>query len=124
MVFSCGLGIGLFYWGVSEPIYYYRGYSDMQKITHVNDDGRAQQAIFITLFHWGLHGWVPYIVMAINLGVVCYRQGYPISPRYCFLPLLGEKVTNSLLGDLIDSVSIVTTTCAAPRSRPCGSRST
>ena len=110
MVFSCGLGIGLFYWGVSEPIYYYRGYSDMQKVPWSNDDGRAQQAIFITLFHWGLHGWVPYVLFAVNIGVVCHRNGYPIAPRYTLLPLLGEKVTAGFLGDLIDAVSIATTT--------------
>ena len=53
LLFTCGLGIGLFYWGVSEPIYYYRGYAAMQKPGYVNEDQRAQQAIFITLFHWG-----------------------------------------------------------------------
>ena len=110
LVFTCGLGIGLFYYGVSEPIYYYRGYNKMQKVPWSNDDGRAQQAIFITLFHWGLHGWVPYVLFAINIGVVCHRGGYPIAPRYTLLPLLGEKVTNGFLGDLVDAVSIATTT--------------
>jgi len=56
---QCGIGVGIYYWGVSEPMYYYRAsYSNaMWKIPMNNDDDRAQQAIFTVLFHYGLHAW-------------------------------------------------------------------
>jgi len=82
MLFSCGIGVGIYFFGVSEPTAYYRGdissgggYTGYKlwKIPMNNDDDRAQQAILITLFHWGLHGWVVYIVVAVALSVVCYR---------------------------------------------------
>jgi len=72
MLFSCGIGVGIYFFGVSEPMSYYRG-GTLWKIPMNNDDDRAQQAILITLFHWGLHGWVVYIVVAVALSVVCYR---------------------------------------------------
>jgi len=110
MLFACGIGIGLYYYGVSEPMYYYRGYPNMQKPFNMNDDQRAQQALFMTYFHWGLHGWCPYIVVAISLGLVCFRQGRPLSMRFCFLPLIGEKAVLGIVGDLIDALSICCTT--------------
>ena len=72
MLFACGMGVGIYYWGVSEPMNYYRaGYQNrLFKLAFDNDDQRAQQAMFITLFHWGIHAWVVYIIMAILLGFV------------------------------------------------------
>ena len=110
MLFACGIGVGLYTYGVAEPMWYYRmNYYNPQKIPITNDDQRAQQAIFITLFHWGIHGWIPYVLVAITLGVVCYRHGRPMTIRAAFFPLLGENV-NGLIGDLIDALSISCTT--------------
>ena len=110
MLFACGIGVGLYTYGVAEPMWYYRmNYYNPQKIPITNDDQRAQQAIFITLFHWGIHGWIPYVLVAITLGVVCYRHGRPMTIRAGFYPLLGENV-NGLIGDLIDALSISCTT--------------
>mmetsp|Transcript_5261 Transcript_5261/g.13385 ORF Transcript_5261/g.13385 Transcript_5261/m.13385 type:complete len:807 (+) Transcript_5261:137-2557(+) len=111
MLFSCGIGVGIYFWGVSEPMYYYRaGYSNaLWKIPMNNDDDRAQQAIFTTLFHWGLHGWVVYIVVAVALSVVCYRWNMPLTMRSAFYPLLGNLIY-SPLGDFIDALSIACTT--------------
>jgi len=89
MLFASGIGIGLFYYGVTEPIYYYTRYPNMQKPGWTNDDQRAQQALFITMFHWALHAWAPYITVALSLGLVCFRQDKPLTIRFCFLPLLG-----------------------------------
>tara|TARA_B110000093_G_scaffold175592_1_gene210098 strand:- start:2176 stop:2574 length:399 start_codon:yes stop_codon:yes gene_type:complete len=106
MLFSCGIGVGIYYWGVSEPVYHYRG-GAVYKIPVQNDDDRAQVALFITLFHWGLHGWCPYILVAVALGLVCYRWNMPLTMRSAFYPLLGHLVY-SPLGDLIDALSIGT----------------
>ena len=108
MLFSCGIGVGVYYWGVSEPMYYYRG-GALNKIPVLNDDDRAQMAIFTTLFHWGLHGWCPYIIVAVALGLVCYRWNMPLTVRSAFYPLLGHLVY-SPLGDFIDALSIACTT--------------
>ena len=108
MLFACGIGVGLYTFGVQEPMAYYRG-GALNKIPFDNDDQRAQQAIFITLFHWGLHAWIPYVTVALTLGVVCYRQGRPMTIRSAFYPVLGENI-NGLVGDLIDSLSIACTT--------------
>ncbi len=107
MMFACGIGVGLYTYGVSEPISYYRGV--VTKLPMSNDDQRAQQAITLTLFHWGLHGWIPYVLVAMTLGVVCYRHGRPMTIRAAFYPLFGENI-NGLFGDAIDALSIATTT--------------
>jgi len=110
-LFACGIGVGIYYYGVSEPMYYYRaGYSNaLWRIPIQTDDDRAQMAIFMTLFHWGLHGWVVYIIVALALGVVCYRWNLPMTMRWAFYPILGDLV-NSILGDFIDALSIACTT--------------
>lgn len=110
MLFSCGIGVGIYYWGVSEPLYYYRDlYSNVYKLPVDNDDDKAQEAIFVTLFHWGLHGWCVYIVVALALAVVCYRWNMPLTMRSAFYPLLGDAIY-STLGDVIDALSIACTT--------------
>jgi len=111
MLFCCGIGVGIYYWGVSEPMYYYRaGYSNALWRTPINnDDDRAQQAIFMTLFHWGLHGFVVYVVVALALGVVAYRWDMPLTMRSAFYPLLGDLIY-STIGDIIDALSISCTT--------------
>ena len=109
MLFSCGIGVGLYYYGVSEPIYYYRSTGNLQKLVVTNDDQKAQQAIFQTFFHWGLHGWIPYIIVALTLGMTCHRQGLPMTMRNAFHPLIGDH-TKGMAGDLIDALSISCTT--------------
>mgnify|MGYP006120658223 CR=1 FL=1 len=59
--------------------------------------------------HWGIHGWVPYILLALTLGVVSFRWGLPPTIRSCFYPLLGDHALGPL-GDIIDSLSVATTT--------------
>ena len=81
----------------------------MRKTPINDDDQRANSAIFICFFHWGVHGWIPYILLAINASIVSHRWGLPMTIRSCFYPLIGEHIY-SFLGDLIDSVSMACTT--------------
>ena len=94
MLFACGIGVGVYYFGVSEPMYYYRAGSENRlfKLPFDNDDQRAQQAIFITLFHWGIHGWVVYIINAVLLGIVGYRWNMPMTVSSVFFPLIGNTI--------------------------------
>ena len=118
MLFTCGVAVGLYVFGVSEPLYFYRqptlwhswAYDyTITKTTIGNDAQRAQQAIFQTVYHWGIHGWVPYILLAINIGIVCYRYNMPMTIRSCFVPLIGDNALG-VIGDMIDALSIATTT--------------
>ena len=69
---------------------------------------RAQNAINITLFHWGVHGYAIYTLPAIALSFLAYRKGLPVTMRTCLYPLIGHKIYVRV-GDLID---IVVATCS------------
>jgi len=120
LLFTCGVAVGLYYFGVAEPLYFYRqpqswkGYLgaydyDVKKVSVDNDAMRAQQAVFMAVYHWGVHGWVPYILTALVCGVVSFRWGMPMTIRSCFFPLIGNHAYG-FIGDLIDALSIATTT--------------
>ena len=109
MLFSCGTGVSMFTYGVAEPIWFYRYNAHASKIPFVNDDQRAQMAMMMSNYQTGLHGWVPYVIVGLLLGITTYRQGRPMSMRYAFQPILGKSV-NGLVGDIIDSVTIACTT--------------
>ena len=106
MMFAC-IGVGLYTYGVSEPISYYRGV--VTKLPMSNDDQRAQQAITLTLFHWGLHGWIPSSSSLWLWASVCYRTWAPDDYSRCVLPALWREYQRSF-GDAIDALSIATTT--------------
>ena len=130
LMFTTSLGTGVFFFGVSEPMYYYRGDSGLlgagtnflAKMPFMNDDQRASMALFVTFFHWGIHGWAPYTLVALTLGVVCYRLGRPMTLRSAFYPVIGDYV-NGLAGDLIDALSIATTTFGLCTSLGLGAKS-
>jgi choline-glycine betaine transporter len=68
----------------------------------------AQDAMNLTFYHWGLHGFVVYTQVGLMLGIVSHRWGMPMTMKTCFYPLLGDKVFG-IIGDLIDTLSVVTT---------------
>lgn len=59
----------------------------------------------LTFFHWGIHGWIVYVVVGLLMAFVCYRQGLPMTIRSCFHPLIGDKIYG-WMGDVIDVLSI------------------
>jgi choline-glycine betaine transporter len=84
MMFSAGLGVGLFFYGVAEPILHYEpcggnpgaGRDSLchgNRFAHMEDDERAQWAVVMAYFHWGFHGWAVYVVVALSLATVVYR---------------------------------------------------
>ena len=72
------------------------------------DNQRAQDAINVTFFHWGIHGWLVYVVVGLLLAFLCYRRGLPMTMRSCLYPLLGEKIYG-WMGDFVDVLSVVCT---------------
>ena len=102
MLFAAGVGIGLLFFGVAEPVYYF------QKPPLGITPGTAEAAtagIAATVFHWGLHGWAIYGVVGLALGFFAYNRGLPLTIRSAFYPLLGDRVWG-WPGHIIDTVAI------------------
>jgi len=108
MIFCAGVAIGLFFYGASEPMWHYlesTGANRYSGAGYLNENEKATDAINVTLYHWGVHGWVVYTMTAVCLGILSYRYGLPLTYRTCFFPIFG-KVTWGWIGDLIDSCTI------------------
>jgi choline-glycine betaine transporter len=109
MVFSTGVAIGLVVYGTAEPLYHY-DYWVVQRFNAdegVLDNDKANWAMLTTIFHWGLHGWVPYALVGVQLGIMSFRHGLPLLMRSAFYPILG-KHTWGWIGDAIDAFTIIT----------------
>jgi choline/glycine/proline betaine transport protein len=104
MLFSAGMGIGLLFFSVAEPISHFRA-------PPVGPGGTlpaARDAMALTFFHWGLHAWAIYAVVGLSLAYFGFRRGLPLSIRSAFYPLLGERI-HGRIGDAIDILAIVST---------------
>ncbi len=104
MLFSAGMGIGLMYFGVAEPMQHYS--SSVFDLEHYVN--KAKNAQLYTYFHWGIHAWAIYGLVGLSLSYFAYRFKLPLSLRSCFYPLLKEK-TNGKWGDLIDVFALCST---------------
>ncbi|GGG83212.1 choline transporter [Salipiger pallidus] len=88
MLFSAGIGIGLIYWGVAEPLYHYFA----PPIGEAETAEAARQAMVISFMHWGFQAWALYAVIALALAYFHFRKGLPLTVRSALYPLLGEKI--------------------------------
>jgi len=104
MLFSAGMGIGLLFWSVAEPIYHF----NHPPFPTANGFDAARQSMAITIFHWGLHPWGLYAMVGLALAYFGFRRGLPLSFRSVFFPLLGERI-HGRLGDLVDILAVVAT---------------
>ncbi|MFO7818450.1 MAG: BCCT family transporter [Desulfovibrionales bacterium] len=105
MLFAAGMGIGLIFWGVAEPL------SHLASPPVNIESGSGQAAAFAmrhSFFHWGLHPWAVYIVMSLSVAYFSFRRGMPPLISSCFYPLLGERIFGTL-GYLIDILSVLAT---------------
>jgi len=109
MLFSCGVATGLWYF-TAEAMWHYEGYNTPRWMDKemFNDNTRAEHALMVTFFHWGLHGWIPYTVVGALIAILTYRRGFPMSMRFTLYPLIGE-LCYGFLGDLIEVMSILCT---------------
>jgi choline-glycine betaine transporter len=89
MLFSAGVAVGLFFFGVSEPLWY-QSNTYIANQEYRTQDEIDQNAINQTLYHWGLAAWGSYITVALAQGLGTYRFGLPMTFRASFYPLLGE----------------------------------
>ncbi|WNC16162.1 BCCT family transporter [Brevibacillus brevis] len=105
MLFSAGMGIGLVFWGVAEPVSHY--FAPPAGVTGQTPEA-AQTAMRFAFFHWGLHPWGIYAIIALCLAYFQFRKGAKGLISSTFTPLLGEKV-NGPIGKTIDVLAVIAT---------------
>ena len=103
MLFAAGMGVGLMFFGVAEPLTHY-----LSDITTGSAEHKQQEALLHTLFHWGIHAWSVYGMIALALAYFGFRYKLPLALRSCFYPLLKERI-NGKLGDFIDIMALLAT---------------
>lgn len=104
MLFSAGMGIGLVFWGVAEPISHYA----QPPLAEPGTTEAMQDALRYSFFHWGLHTWAIYIIVALSLALFHFRYELPFAPRTLFYPIFKDKV-HGPIGHAIDTIVIVAT---------------
>ena len=105
MLFAAGMGIGLVFWGVAEPLNHF---ASPPPGTADGDAAAARAAMDTTFLHWGLHAWGIYVVVGLAVAYAVHRKGRPISIRWALEPLFGDRVKGTL-GDVIDVIAIIGT---------------
>lgn len=104
MLFGAGMGIGLLFWSVAEPVLHFHN----PPFGEGGTPGAAGRAMVYTFFHWGLHAWAVYCVCGMALAYFSFRHGFPLSPRSAFAPLLGLRIRGTA-GDVIAVLAVVAT---------------
>ena len=108
MLFAAGMGIGLMFWSVAEPVAYYTNWYGTPLNVEAKTPEGAALALGTTLFHWALHPWAIYGVVGLALAFFAYNKGMPLTIRSAFYPLLGERVWG-WAGDVIDILAVLAT---------------
>ena len=106
MMFATGMGIGLMFWGVAEPLTHFN--SPPLGEGEAGSPGAAESAMQYAFFHWGFHPWAMYAVIGLAIGYFAYRKGYGSLISATFRPLLGKRASEGP-GKAIDVVAIFAT---------------
>jgi choline/glycine/proline betaine transport protein len=104
MLFSAGMGIGLMFYGVAEPIWHYA--SPAVGDGHTLD--AAREAMKTSFFHWGLHAWAIYAVVALSLAYFGFRMGLPLTIRSALYPIIGNRMYGPI-GSAVDTFAVIGT---------------
>ncbi len=121
MLFAAGMGIGLMFFGVSEPLSHFGSAmggtamengvrTDWAPLGAAAGDavGAQRLAMAATIFHWGLHPWAIYAILALGLALFSFNKGLPLTIRSVFYPLLGERIWG-WPGHVIDILAVLAT---------------
>ena len=108
MLFAAGMGIGLMFWSVAEPAAYYTGWFETPLGVEPNTPEAAKLALGATMYHWGLHPWAIYGVVALSLAFFSYNKGLPLSIRSIFYPILGDRAWG-WAGHVVDILAVLAT---------------
>ena len=104
MMFSAGMGIGLMFFGVAEPMSHMG--TPPFGLAHPTRKGAAQALMEYSYFHWALHPWAIYAIVGLALAYFCFRKGMPNLISTAFYPLLGDRVYGPV-GKTIDILDLV-----------------
>ncbi|MFW6364265.1 MAG: BCCT family transporter, partial [Spirochaeta sp.] len=104
MLFSAGMGIGLLFYSVAEPIFHYIS----SPLAEPGTTDAARRAMDVTFLHWGLHPWAIYTLVGLSLAFFSFNKGLPLSIRSVFYPVLGERIHGGI-GNAIDILATVAT---------------
>ncbi|WP_406260019.1 BCCT family transporter [Streptomyces nigra] len=107
MMFSAGMGIGLMFYGVSEPLAHYT--TPPPGTDPANSGERMETAMATTLFHWTLHPWAIYAVVGLAIAYSTFRKRRRQTISAVFTPLIGERHANGVTGRVIDILAIIAT---------------
>jgi choline/glycine/proline betaine transport protein len=105
LLFAAGMGIGLVFYGVSEPLSHF---AQPRPGVTGTDNQLAQQALSQTFLHWGVHAWSIYVIIGLALAYAIHRRGRPVSIRWALEPILGRRVRGGW-GHAIDIIALVGT---------------
>ncbi len=104
MLMAAGMGIGLVFFGVAEPIEHYLA----PPVSQTRTPEAIREAMLLTFFHWGLHPWAIYIAIALPLAYFHFRHELPLAPRSLLYPLIGDRMYG-WPGHLVDILCTVGT---------------
>ncbi|MAD64621.1 BCCT family transporter [Haliea sp.] len=111
MLFAAGMGIGLMFFGVAEPVMHFL----QPPLGEGGTVEAARQAMQLTFFHWGLHAWGIYAIVALVLAYFAFRHSLPLTLRSAFYPLVGERI-HGPFGAAVDVFAIICTSCGIATS--------
>ena len=105
MLFSAGMGIGLVFWGVAEPLSHYL---DPPPGVTAGTPDAARAALRFSFFHWGLHAWGIYAVLALAIAYFSFRRGESGLISSTLVPLLGAHARGTV-GTVVDTLAVIAT---------------
>lgn len=101
MLFSAGVGIGLLYWGVAEPLFHFFA----PPLEDPESVAAAKEAMVLSFMHWGLHAWAVYAIVGLTLAYFHYRHGLPLSTRSALYPIIGNRIYGNW-GHAVDILAV------------------
>ncbi|MEI4770004.1 BCCT family transporter [Psychrobacillus sp. FJAT-51614] len=105
MLFSAGMGIGLVFWGAAEPLSHFME----PPLAEAGTNAAHKEAMRYTFFHWGIHAWGIYAIVALALAYFNFRKGEPGLISATLKPVLGKKAMEGPLGTVVDVLAVVAT---------------
>ncbi|MBR1369931.1 glycine/betaine ABC transporter permease [Methanocalculus chunghsingensis] len=105
MLFAAGMGIGLIFWGVSEPLLHFLMPPPFMTSSTPEAASFAMRYVF---FHWGIHPWAIYTIVSLSIAYFSFRRGMPALISSCFYPVLGERIYG-MPGKLVDVLAVFAT---------------
>ena len=114
MLFSAGVGIGLLFFGIAEPMFYFDNtqpwgypnnpFADRALVTEMNEE-RAVHAMRVTYFHWGFHAWAVYVIVGLCLAYFGFRKKLPLTLRSALYPVIGDRIYGPV-GHAVDLLAV------------------